>query len=165
MTQHCATPRRLSTKLNLGFTLVEMMITVAIIGILAAIAIPAYSNYVERARVSAAISDIATMSVQIEHYFVENRVYPDSLADVKLDNKLDPWDMPYGYLNLLKNGNGGARRDKNLNPLNSDFDLYSLGKDKNMPTMKVKLPVSQKSSLDDIIRANDGRFIDLAAKF
>jgi general secretion pathway protein G len=151
----------LNTKFHQGFTLVEMMITVAIIGILAAIAVPAYSNYVERARVSAAISDIATMSVQIEQYFVENRVYPNTLADVKLDNKLDSWGKPYGYLNLLKYGNGGARRDKNLNPINSDFDLYSIGADKKI----MKKPLNVADSLDDVIRARDGKFIDLAAKF
>jgi general secretion pathway protein G len=165
MTKHSTTLTQLNTKFYQGFTLVEMMITVAIIGILAAIAIPAYNNYIERARVSSAVSDIAAMSVQIEQYFVENRVYPDSLADVKLNGKLDPWGMPYGYLNLLKNGNGGARRDKYLNPLNSDFDLYSLGKDKNMPTMMVKLRITLTNSLDDVIRARDGKFIDLAAKF
>lgn len=161
MTKHCATPRRLSTKLQLGFTLVEMMITVAIIGILAAIAIPAYSNYVERARVSASISDIATMSVQIEQYFVENRVYPSTLADVKLDNKRDPWGTRYGYYKILGNSIGGARKDRYLNPINSDFDLYSIGVGK----QAMRQQIDNANSLDDVIRARDGRFIDLAAKF
>ena len=160
MTKHSTTLTQLNTKSHQGFTLVEMMITVAIIGILAAIAVPAYSNYVERARVSAAISDIATMSVQIEHYFVENRFYPDTLADVKLNNKIDPWGVNYRYLNLIKNGNGGARKDKNLVPLNSDFDLYSIGKD-----LRTNQSLNPKVSDDDVLRARDGRFIDLASKF
>ncbi|HOY86323.1 MAG: prepilin-type N-terminal cleavage/methylation domain-containing protein [Methylotenera sp.] len=143
-----------------GFTVVELMIAVAIVGVLAAIAIPAYSGYQEKARVYQAVTDVAAMSVTIENYFQENRIYPETLADVKLDGKLDPWDKPYRYLNLVKNGNGGARRDKNLVPLNSDFDLYSEGEDK-----KTKLPISQKDSLDDILRANDGKFVDLAEKY
>jgi general secretion pathway protein G len=146
--------------INNGFTLVEMMITVAIIGILAAIAIPAYSDYVERTRVHQAITDIATMSVEIEHYFQENRVYPSTLADVKFDTKLDPWNKPYRYLNLIKNGFGGARKDKNLVPLNSDFDLYSVGKD-----LKTSQSLNPKVSDDDVLRARDGKFIDLAIKF
>jgi len=143
-----------------GFTLVEVMIAVAIVGVLSAIAIPAYSDYQERARVYQATTDIASMSVHIEHYFQENRIYPDTLADVKLDGKMDPWGKPYRYLNLVKNGDSGARRDKNLVPLNSDFDLYSEGKDKD-----TRLPISQAKSLDDVLRANDGKFVDLAKKY
>ncbi|HPX87843.1 MAG TPA: prepilin-type N-terminal cleavage/methylation domain-containing protein [Methylophilaceae bacterium] len=143
-----------------GFTLVEVMIAVAIVGVLSAIAIPAYNDYVEKARVHEAVTDIAAMSVLIENYFQENRIYPDTLADVKLDGKMDPWGKPYRYLNLVKNGNGGARRDKNLVPLNSDFDLYSEGKDKD-----TRLPISQARSLDDVLRANDGKFVDLAKKY
>lgn len=145
---------------NSGFTLVELILMVGIIGVLSAIAIPLYADYVERARVAMAIEDIGAMTPIITQYYEDNREYPNSLAEVGLGAKLDPWEKPYAYLNLNKHGNGGARRDKNLNPLNSDFDLYSTGKDG-----KTKLPISQKDSLDDILRANDGRFLDLASKY
>ncbi len=149
-----------------GLTLVELMITIAIIGILAAMAIPAYQDYAERARVAAAIQEIAAMSVTIEHYFQENRVYPSSLADVKLDTKTDPWGLLYGYYKILGNNIGGARKDHNLNPINSDFDLYSLGKDQNKQNnYAVKKQIDNSLSLDDVIRARDGKFIDLASKF
>lgn len=143
-----------------GFTLVELMITLAIIGILASIAIPAYQDYAEKAKVYQAVQDIGGIQIKLKHYFDDNRRYPETLADIGEDNHLDPWGNTYRYLNLVKNGNGGARRDKNLNPLNSDFDLYSIGKNG-----KTKLPISQKDSLDDVLRANDGTFINLAEDY
>ena len=145
---------------SLGLTLVELMLAMAIIGVLAAIAIPSYSHYIEKAKVSRAAMEIAGLQPLIQHHFDDYRDYPDSLADIGAGALLDPWGNPYRYLNLNKKGNGGARRDKNLNPLNSDYDLYSIGKD-----TKTKLPISQKDSLDDVLRANDGRFIDLAEKY
>jgi general secretion pathway protein G len=144
-----------------GFTLVELILVVAIIGVLAAQAIPSYQDYIERVRVSLAIADISEIALKLRTYYQDENIYPDSLASIGVVAQLDPWGRPYEYLNLTaKNGNGGARRDKNLNPLNSDFDLYSRGKDG-----MTKLPISQKDSLDDVLRANDGAFIDLASKY
>lgn len=144
-----------------GFTLVELLIVIAIIGVLAAQAIPAYQDYIERTKVGLAISQINVISSRLLHYQLEENTFPDSLTAIDADAELDPWGRPYAYLNLTaKKGNGGARRDKNLNPLNSDFDLYSMGRDG-----KTKLPISQKDSLDDVLRANDGKFIDLASKY
>lgn len=143
-----------------GFTLVELLLAIAIIGVLAALAVPAYQNYRERVRVAQAISDITVIAINIKAYYQDENAYPASLAMVGLGAQLDPWGRPYEYLDLTKKGNGGARRDKNLNPLNSDFDLYSRGKDGN-----TKLPITQKDSLDDVLRANDGGFTDLASKY
>jgi type IV pilus assembly protein PilE len=58
-----------------GFTLIEVMIVVAIIGILASIAIPAYSGYVMRAKIPDATSTLSTARVQMEQYFQDNRTY------------------------------------------------------------------------------------------
>lgn len=144
-----------------GFTLVELMITIGLVGVLAALAVSSYQAYMERARVAQAITDIAAISTNIKLYLQDARVYPASLATIGAGAQLDPWGRPYVYLDLTtKNGNGGSRRDKNLNPLNSDFDLYSKGKDG-----LTRLPITQKDSLDDVLRANDGAFIDLASKY
>lgn len=58
-----------------GFTLIEVMSVVAIIGILSAIAIPAYSNYVTRSRITDAISGLSSKNTLIEQYFGDQRTY------------------------------------------------------------------------------------------
>ncbi|WP_327036975.1 type IV pilin protein [Methylotenera versatilis] len=64
-------------RLQKGFTLVEIMIVVAIIGILASIAIPSYQDYVKRARASAATGALADMRIKMEQYYQDNRTYVD----------------------------------------------------------------------------------------
>ena len=61
--------------LQKGFTLVEMMIVVAMIGILAAIAIPNYTDYVQRGKAAEATSNLANLRVQMEQFFQDNRTY------------------------------------------------------------------------------------------
>jgi len=154
--------RRFSYKVGArGFTVFELMISLAIVGVLASIATPMYQNYRERVRVSTAAADIAAISAKIKLYYTDERVFPASLAEVGQGNKLDPWGRPYRYLDLTKvTGAGESRKDKRLNPLNSDFDLYSVGKDGNSKT-SLMAPTSR----DDVIRARDGRFIGLARDF
>jgi type IV pilus assembly protein PilE len=58
-----------------GFTLIELMIVVAIIGILASIVMPNYTEYVNRARATEATSALADMRIRMEQYFQDNRTY------------------------------------------------------------------------------------------
>ena len=62
-------------KTNFGFTLIELMITVAIISILAAFALPAYGRYVERARRVQAITAISDMQMRLERWRADNPTY------------------------------------------------------------------------------------------
>ena len=63
-----------------GFTLIEMMIVVAIIGILAAVALPSYRDYVTRGKIPDATSGLASKRVQLEQYFQDNRTYAGAIA-------------------------------------------------------------------------------------
>lgn len=59
-----------------GFTLIEIMIVVAIIGILAAIAVPQYAEYVTRGRIPEATTALADARIRMEQFFQDNRAYP-----------------------------------------------------------------------------------------
>jgi general secretion pathway protein G len=144
-----------------GMSIVELLLVVLIVMILAVIAVASYSNYRERIRVSQAVTEISAMSAQIKHYMVDNSGPPPSLAAIGLGSRIDPWGRPYFYLDLTtQSGKGQSRRDKKLNPLNSDFDLYSAGKDGLTQTQ-----LTAHNSRDDVIRARDGKFIGLASDF
>jgi len=143
-----------------GFTLVEVMLTVGLIGVLLGIAVPAFQNYRERVRENQTVRDIAAMSADIQRFALDNRAFPQTLAEVGQAGLLDPWGRPYVYYNVEANGKGGARKDHKLNPLNTDFDLYSPGKDG-----KSKPQITQKDSVDDMIRASNGRFVGKASDF
>jgi general secretion pathway protein G len=146
---------------SLGFTLIEVLIAIAIVGLVAGLSISKYADYRERVRVYQAVTEIGALSATISQYILESRSPPDALAQVGAGGKLDPWGRPYKYFNLSSHkGNGSARKDKKLNPLNTDFDLYSVGKDGSSQSS-----LMAKASRDDVVRARDGRFIGLAQDF
>ena len=144
-----------------GFTIVELMIAISILAVLTSILIPYYQDYRYKIKVHQAVVDILSIEVLIQGFYNDNRDYPNSLSDVGAGTRLDPWGNTYRYLDITKEkGKGKVRRDKSLNPINSDYDLYSMGKDG-----QSSYPITAKASLDDIIRARNGQFVDLASTF
>ena len=73
---HCRL--RLRRKWSEGFTLVEVMIVVAIIGILAVVGIPSYLEYVQRGRIAEAVRSLADMQPKLEQYFLDQRSYANA---------------------------------------------------------------------------------------
>ncbi|MBI4001946.1 MAG: prepilin-type N-terminal cleavage/methylation domain-containing protein [Nitrospira defluvii] len=192
-----------------GFTLIELIIAVAIIGALAGLAIPAYVGYLDKARLARCIAEIRYIERAIDAFEVANESLPNSLAEAGAGDLVDPWGNSYEYLNIaaltLPGGGGGGgaggagggaaggggtggakkgawlwllpdeayaaqtggngdtakpRKDRFLHPINSDYDLYSMGKDG-----KTVEALTAKMSHDDVIRGNDGQFVGLAAEF
>lgn len=162
-----------------GFTLIELVIVVAIIGTLAGIAYPAAHGMRQRAQVAKAISDIKAIQIDVLGYEATYQTTPPDLAAIGRGALIDPWGNPYRYLSFAhaapapgtgtgKGGKGlgkvlpppGARMDRFLVPINTTFDLYSMGPDGNSQP-----PLTAPVSLDDVVRGNDGGYIGLARSY
>ncbi|VWX59512.1 conserved hypothetical protein [Burkholderiales bacterium 8X] len=79
-TDQSSRSRRCGSSRQRGFTLIELMIAVAVVAILAAVALPSYSDYVKRGRITEAVSALADMRVKMEQYFQDNRNYTGACA-------------------------------------------------------------------------------------
>jgi len=146
-----------------GMTLVEVVIVMSILAILASVGTIVYVDYINKARIYTAIDAISAMSTEIASYGMDTGVYPQTLAEIGYGGELDPWGNPYQYLNIRNGGPsvvGSARKDKFLVPINSDFDLYSMGLNG-----ATAVALNATKSKDDIIRGNDGQYIGLAGGF
>ena len=117
-----------------GFTLMEMLVVVAIIVILAGAAVPIYFNQMNEARRGRAKMDVTTIAAQLEAYNLKSGSYPDGLeslteappggvAYLKPEALMDPWSRPYQY---DKNGTHNAAYGKP--------DVWSTGSNANDPT-------------------------------
>ncbi len=165
---HLSSPKGTAQSMGLrncnGLTLIELLITISIVATLAGIAAPIFGTYVDKARSQKAISDIrTTLEAGIMLYEFTNDILPVSLADITRGGILDPWGNTYSYLNFAAAGpswKGKARKDRFVVPLNLDYDLYSMGKDR-----RSVAPLTSRWSRDDIIRANDGAYVGRASDY
>ena len=143
-----------------GFTLVELLVVVAILAALALVALPAGFNYVEKVRVARCVGDVQAINNEIQSYFIDKGAYPNSLNDIGRGTFLDPWGQPYQYTNVAA---GGAPLWGSIDQLNSanDYDLYSKGPDRQTNTPDYVADTCE----DDIVRASDGSFCGFRRDF
>lgn len=154
--------KQTGTRIYFGFTLVELLLALVISAILATVALNSYSGYRARLDNQQAKNDILLIQLAIQRFFSINFRYPNQLSNLTDSIPLqDPWGNAYQYLNITTaKGHGQVRKDHNLVPLNTDYDLYSMGKDGRSVS-----PLTAKASRDDIVRANNGAFIGLASDY
>jgi general secretion pathway protein G len=145
-----------------GFTLVELIIALVVLGVLVVLATGSYAGYAARSRNAVAIRDIGRIQLAVDRYALSNGgTTPPDLAAIDLGDLLDPWGNGYVYLSFAGlHGHGAMRKDRNLVPINTEYDLYSKG-----PDGESRAPLTARASRDDILRANDGAYIGLAADY
>lgn len=142
---------------SVGFTLVELLMVVSILGVLAILTIPNYDRFVNGVKNSRCLAEIRILEKDINAYMVDNASPPNTLAQIGRDTLRDPWGNLYQYLNMA---NGGSPRQAFGDDLNDDYDLFSLGRDglSNQSIIDI-------TSQDDIVRAAEGGFVGLATDF
>ena len=145
-------------KNNSGFTIIELLISVAIVGTLATVAIGSFAKFKDMARVARCSEEIRSLEREIAAYTTEKGELPANLQAINRQDLKDPWGNGYYYYPALLPVDianyGPNNRIGTFGTINTDYDLYSLGS---------KGPFNQSihadESLDDIIRANDGSFV------
>ena len=136
------------------------MVAIVVTAILATIAIPNYISYREKARLARVISEMKGLEMDIIAYATENGVFPPNLAAIGRSGLPDPWGNPYQYLPVEGTPPGRLRKDRFMVPVNTDFDLYSMGEDgRSQP------PFTARASRDDIVRCNNGAYIGPASEY
>ena len=143
-----------------GFTFIEMLIASAAIGLLIVLAVPMYHNYQNHDDIEQAAKDISTINVAVTEYLLANNKLPADLSALGMGDLQDPWGNPYQYIRHKTALPKQHRKDKNLIPINNDYDLYSVGKDGNSAPA-----LSAKFARDDIVRANNGKWIGKGEKY
>ena len=136
-----------------GVSLIELMVAIAILGIVASLAASVYTEYTLSANVSKAIQEIRMIGLLVTEFQRSTRGNPADLSIVGVSNK-DPWGRDYQYLDVTITANAGQARMDNGTPINTDFDLYSMG-----PDGDSAVSLTNPQSQDDVIRASNGRYV------
>jgi general secretion pathway protein G len=107
--------RGLARRYARGFTLIEIMVVVIIIGLLAAVIVPTVINKVDEARVVKAKQDIQSLETALTLFRLDNSKYPTTEQGLNALVSQDPWGFDYQYVNPGTHG--------------KDYDLYTMGAD------------------------------------
>jgi general secretion pathway protein G len=163
---------RMSRTILLAFTLIELLIVMALLSTLTAIVVPLYLDYMNDIRVMKARMQLMTLAEAIDDYDQIHGCFPASLDELgEKVPRTDPWGSPYQYLRIRGSSRvlgksdrskapTGARKDHWMVPLNLDYDLYSKGKDR-----QSQAPLTAPVSHDDVIRAMEGGYFGLASEY
>jgi general secretion pathway protein G len=134
-----------------GLTMVELIVVVGILTVLAMLAIPAFNDYRQATKISRSKHEIRNIEKEVTAYFIEKNQLPPTLAAAGVVAVDDPWGNTYVYV-----PGGGALNDFLGDPINTDFDLYSKGRN----GLSNPDP-SDPTSTDDIARSGDGAYVGL----
>lgn len=146
-----------SVKNHDGFTMIELVIVMAIISVLVIVAIPSFQYFVQKAKITRGIAEIKNIQFEITSFLIDNQQLPDSLGQLGTQIIKDPFGNNYRYLNITNNP-GSEYLDFGANPLNTDYDLYSMG-----PDGQSSHDLSQDDSHDDIIRGSEGGWLGIGS--
>jgi len=142
-----------------GFTLVEVVVVVAIIAVLSSLALPGFSYMKGKAQVGSTAAELSGLQTEVISFNLETGSFPDALNQLVTTIVNDAYGRPYQYLRIETNP--GLERENGFGlDLNTDFDLYSLGLD-GVTAQDIDAP----ASLDDVVRATDGTFFGLGERF
>ena len=106
-----------------AFTLIELLIVVAIIGIIAAIAIPNLLNAIDRGKQKRTMADLRSIGTAVESYAVDNNVYPVAATAAALTGTVEPI-----YIKVMPNADGWSNAFQ-VDATTTAYTLYSFGKD------------------------------------
>jgi type II secretion system protein G len=139
---------------NQGFTLIELLIVVAIIGLIAAIAIPNLINAIDRGKQKRTMADIRTVATAVEAYSVDHSTYPQYAQGPVDSNVAD--DLEPIHIKTCPREDGWARSLHYVSDNASDYTLGSGGRDGNAPDLSAS--AGPTHSFDDDIVFSNGSF-------
>jgi len=155
-TATCSIPASTTRKLALhslgdrGFTLIELIVVTAILGVLALLAFPAYDQIKNKAREVTCMTEIRDLERIISAYVIDKgAINPGNWVQLGIATPVDPWGHAYEYKVPFR---------KDVTFINGDYDLYSNGADGVSAQ-----DIDDANSLDDLVRSGDGGFVGLVS--